>query len=144
MTSDPIWLQEDYVDRVSRIGSTPLCIMYKLLEIAYMSYIYTQSNIHTRGSYFFSKMKDICLEIKTKITQQPLFFFKFGSFVVREEPNSIMPEIDSTHSSKDQKLFQHIIRSHVTFFATVNFLCSVLTCSTHPSGKFFNSKLRPV
>ena len=62
MTSDPIWLQEDYVYRVSRIGSTPLCIMYKLLEIAYMSYIYiyTQSNIHTRGSYFFSKMKDIC------------------------------------------------------------------------------------
>ena len=66
MTSDPIWLQEDYVYRVSRIGSTPLCIMYKLLEIAYMSYIYIPRAISIRGGpIFFSKMKDmlhICLE----------------------------------------------------------------------------------
>ena len=52
MTSDPIWLQEDYVYRVSRIGSTPLCIIVQTkLEIVHI--IYPAISIRRRGFYFF-------------------------------------------------------------------------------------------
>ena len=50
MTSDPIWLQEDYVYRVSRIGSTPLCIIVQTkLEIVYK----IPCNFHTTTGVLF-------------------------------------------------------------------------------------------
>ena len=142
MTSDPIWLQEDYVYRVSRIGSTPLCIMYKLLEIAYMSYIYTQSNIHTRGSYFFFKNERHLLRDKNKITQQPLFFSnlevllsergaKFNHAGNRLYSQFKRPKIVSAHHSLPRNFFlQRLIfcvlflpaqRIHLASSSTPNF-----------------------